>query len=178
MEHPKPPLPDSPGRRRALHALGAFALALPSAHAAQGVTASASAPDFTLPMLSGGNLRLLEQRGQVVMLNFWASWCAPCRREMPHLDRIYRKYRPSGFVLLGVNVDEDPRNAEEVRDRLALHFPVLLDGARRVSREYGLAAMPSTVLIDRDGRVRQRHAGYHDGSEDTYEKQVRELLKE
>jgi peroxiredoxin len=173
----------APGRRRLLQLGGALALALgaPLAKSAPAVgralPGSADAPDFTLPLSTGGNLRLLEQRGQVVMLNFWASWCAPCQREMPHLDRLYGRYRPSGFLLLGVNVDEDARNAEVVRSRLALRFPVLLDSRRDVSRAYGLATMPSTVLIDRDGRVRFRNAGYHEGSEETYEKQVRELLK-
>lgn len=154
-------------------ALAAGAVATPAA-----VTPSKSAPDFALRSLEGPNLRLQEQRGRVVMVNFWATWCGPCRVEMPHLARLYEKYRASGFQLLGVNIDEDPRQAASVANKLGLRFPVLLDTEKKVSRLYDLSTMPSTVLIDRDGRVRYVHRGYRDGYEDTYEKQIRELLKE
>jgi len=158
-----------------------IALALLVSVASAGASATAvsqRAPDFTLPSAAGTNLRLQEQRGQVVMLNFWATWCGPCRREMPQLDRLYEKYRAAGFVLLGVNIDEDRRNAVGLSTKLGLHFPVLFDSKQKVSRLYDLSTMPSTVLIDRDGRVRFVHLGYKDGYEETYEKQVTELLRE
>ena len=136
-----------------------------------------AAPDFTLRTMGGPNLRLQEQRGQVVMVNFWATWCGPCRQEMPHLNRLYEKYRASGFVLLGVNVDDDARNAVEVATKLGVRFPVLLDTEKTVSKLYDLATMPSTVLIDRDGKIRYIHRGYLNGYEDNYDKQIRELLK-
>jgi peroxiredoxin len=136
------------------------------------------APDFTLKSLDGPNLRLQEQRGRVVMVNFWATWCGPCRQEMPQLNKLYEKYRGSGFVLLGVNVDDDTRNAASVAGKLGVKFPVLWDTDKAVSKRYDLATMPSTVLIDRDGKVRYVHRGYRDGFEDLYEKQIRELLKE
>ncbi|TMH73866.1 MAG: TlpA family protein disulfide reductase [Betaproteobacteria bacterium] len=152
--------------------------AIASAAAAAAVMTSGLAPDFTLHSVAGSNLRLREQRGQVVMLNFWASWCGPCRQEMPHLDRLYEKYRASGFQLLGVNVDDDIGNASGLSTKLGLHFPVLLDTEKKVSHLYDLSTMPSTVLIDRDGRVRYIHRGYKDGYEQTYEEQIRELLRE
>jgi peroxiredoxin len=136
------------------------------------------APDFTLKTMDGPNLRLQEQRGRVVMVNFWATWCGPCRQEMPQLNKLYEKYRGSGFVLLGVNVDDDTRNAASVAGKLGVKFPVLLDTDKAVSKRYELATMPSTVIIDRDGKVRYVHRGYRDGFEDLYEKQIRELLKE
>jgi peroxiredoxin len=139
---------------------------------------SGPAPDFTLKSLDGPNLRLQEQRGRVVMVNFWATWCGPCRQEMPQLNKLYEKYRGSGFVLLGVNVDDDTRNAASVAGKLGVKFPVLWDTDKAVSKRYDLATMPSTVLIDRDGKVRYVHRGYRDGFEDMYEKQIRELLKE
>jgi peroxiredoxin len=150
---------------------GAWASAAPLAP-------QALAPDFTLRTLDGKNLRLGEQRGRVVLVNFWATWCGPCRQEMPHLNKLYDKYRSSGFMLLGVNVDEDTRNAVAVADKLGVRFPVLPDADKRVSQKYDLRAMPSTVLIDRDGRVRHVHRGYQSGFEDTYDRQIRELLKE
>jgi peroxiredoxin len=139
---------------------------------------TATAPDFTLRTLDGDKLRLGEQRGRVVLVNFWATWCGPCRQEMPHLNKLYEKYKASGFVLLGVNVDDDTRQAAGVANKLGVKFPVLPDADKRVSRQYDLSAMPSTVLIDRDGKVRYLHRGYQSGYEDTYDKQIRELLKE
>jgi thiol-disulfide isomerase/thioredoxin len=127
--------------------------------------------------MNGPNLRLAEQRGRVVMVNFWATWCGPCRQEMPQLDRLYQKYRSSGFVLLGVNVDEDARKAADVATKLGVTFPVLLDTDKAVSKLYDLSTMPSTVIIDRDGKVRYFHRGYLAGYEDNYDKQIRELLK-
>jgi thiol-disulfide isomerase/thioredoxin len=142
------------------------------------VAPSAGAPDFTLPSLGGPNLRLQEQRGRVVMVNFWASWCGPCRVEMPHLGRLYERYRGAGFVVLAVNIDEDPSKAASLAGQLGMRFPVLLDSEKKVSRLYDLSTMPSTILIDRDGRVRYVHRGYREGYEDTYDKQIRELLRE
>ena len=112
------------------------------------------------------------------MVNFWATWCGPCRVEMPHLNRLYEKYRGAGFVLFGVNVDDDVRNAAALAQKMGLKFPILADAEKRVSKQYDLSAMPSTVLIDRDGRVRHVHRGYREGFEDMYEKQIRELLKQ
>jgi peroxiredoxin len=159
-----------------LLALAALTVAGGAAGAA--VTPSAGAPDFTLPSLTGPNLRLQEQRGRVVMINFWATWCGPCRVEMPHLSRLYEKYRGSGFTVLAVNIDEDPNKAASLAQQLNMRFPVLLDADKKVSRLYDLSTMPSTILVDRDGRVRYVHRGYHDGYENTYDQQIRELLRE
>jgi peroxiredoxin len=147
-----------------------------AAHAA--VTPQATAPDFTLKSAEGRNLRLAEQRGQVVLVNFWASWCGPCKVEMPHLNKLYDKYRASGFTLLAVNIDDDARTGSATAARWGLKFPVLLDADKRVSKLYDLGSMPATVLIDRDGKVRYLHRGYKDGVEETYERQIRELVKE
>ncbi len=169
-------------RRVLLTSLGASALfgalATGSPRARAAVTASMPAPDFTLKSAEGGNLRLAEQRGQVVLVNFWATWCGPCKIEMPHLNRLFEKYKSAGFVLLGINIDEDPRQAVALATRLGLKFPVLLDTDKAVSRRYALDSMPGTVLIDRDGKVRHVHRGYREGVEATYEAQVRALVKE
>lgn len=142
------------------------------------VTPTSVAPDFALRSSSGSNLRLSEQRGQVVMVNFWATWCGPCREELPQLNRLYEKYQAAGFTLLGVNVDSSSKDALGMAKRLGVQFPVLFDSKKETSRLYGLESMPWTVLIDRSGKVRYVHAGYKPGFEKTYETQVRELLKE
>jgi len=165
-------------RKPVLRLLMGAALVLGSTLPAQAIAPAGIAPDFTLRSADGQNLRLNEQRGRVVLVNFWATWCGPCKQEMPHLNRLYEKYRASGFVLLGVNVDEDPRLAVGLAQRMGLKFPVLFDGDKKVSKLYDLGSMPSTVMIDRDGRVRHVHLGYREGLEDTYEKQIRELVKE
>ncbi len=152
-------------------------LAFGNGTAMAAVAPQSAAPDFTLHSVSGPNFRLQEQRGRVVLINFWATWCGPCRQEMPHLNRLYDKYRAAGFVLLGVNVDDNARNASDLALKLGLKFPVLLDTDKSVSHLYDLSTMPSTVLIDREGRVRYVHKGYLAGYEDVYDKQIRELLK-
>jgi peroxiredoxin len=167
-----------PYRHAFTHSLLAAALAAACAGSFAAVAPHAPAPDFTLRALNGPNLRLKEERGRVVLVNFWATWCGPCREEMPKLNRLYEKYRAAGFDLLGVNIDDDPRNAEAVAAKLGVKFPVLLDTDKQVSKLYDLSTMPSTVIIDRDGRVRYVHLGYLAGTENDYEKQVRQLLEE
>ena len=162
----------------ARRALLGLALAAGAGLAVPAVAPAAPAPDFTLRTMNGPNLRLQEQRGQVVLVNFWATWCGPCRQEIPHLNKLYDKYRASGFVLLGVNIDEDAKVAADLAAKLGVKFPVLLDTDKKVSRLYDMSAMPATVVIDRDGRVRYIHRGYRDGYEETYDQQIRGLLKE
>ena len=136
------------------------------------------APDFTLMNQSGEPVSLSELRGQVVMINFWASWCAPCREEMPLLEQIHQRYEPLGFTLLGVNVEENSADAENwLKDR-PVSFPILFDPQNGVSKLYDVVAMPSTVLIDRSGNVRFLHHGYQPGLENEYQDQVRALVRE
>lgn len=136
------------------------------------------APDFTLKSLSGENVRLSELRGQVVMINFWASWCGPCRQEMPLLEALYQRYSALGFELLGVNVEQDVDDAKRWLADTDVSFPVLLDPTNQLTRMYDVKAMPSTVLVDRDGNVRHLHKGYKPGDENTYQDLVRALIRE
>ena len=126
------------------------------------------APDFALKSSTGENLRLSEFRGDVVMINFWATWCGPCRQEMPLLDELHNRYERVGFNLLGVNIDDDSRRAMQMIDELGVDFPVLFDDRKEVSELYDVETMPVTVLVDREGTVRYVHLGYKPGDEDTY----------
>jgi peroxiredoxin len=137
-----------------------------------------SAPDFALKSSTGENLRLSEYRGDVVMINFWATWCGPCRQEMPLLDELYTRYERVGFNLLGVNIDDDSRRAMQMIKELGVNFPVLFDDRKEVSKLYEVEAMPVTVLVDREGNVRYVHHGYKPGYEEKYLDQVRSLLRE
>lgn len=142
------------------------------------VTDSGPAENFTLKSASGENIRLSEYRGQVVLINFWASWCGPCRQEMPHLDAIHKKYEPMGFTVFGINVEQDRKMADKILRDIPVSFPILFDDSNLVSELYKVDAMPVTVLVDRNGDIRFMHRGYKPGYEDEYEKQVRTLIKE
>lgn len=153
--------------------LGALSTPVLAAKTLQG-----EAPDFTLKSNSGKNLRLSELRGQVVMINFWASWCGPCRQEMPILDALHKRYAKAGFSVLGVNVEQDSGLADQLLKDIPVSFPVLYDPDSVVSKLYAVDAMPSTVMVDRDGRMRYLHRGYKPGYEDDYRDQIVELLSE
>jgi peroxiredoxin len=143
------------------------------------VGASASmAPAFSLPSRSGDTVALAQLKGKVVMLNFWASWCGPCRQEMPLLEQMHKRYSSLGFTLVGVNVDANSKDAEEWLGKTPVTFPVLFDRESKVSKMYDVSAMPSTVFIDRQGNVRYLHRGYKAGDEGEYLNQIRALLKE
>ncbi len=143
-------------------------------------TASVSgpAPNFTLKSLNGKNLKLSEMAGNVILVNFWASWCGPCLQEMPLLNNIHKKYEPLGFTVLGVNVEENSDNARAFLADRGVDFPVLLDNKNLVSKLYDVVVMPTTVLVDRDGNMRFLHQGYKSGDEAQYRKMVKKLLRE
>lgn len=149
-------------------------LAASSAHA---VTEGEAAPDFTLPSLTGGNLRLEEYRGKVVLVNFWASWCGPCRQEMPILDQIHKRYGSLGFAVLGVNVEAERSKARQVAERTGVSFPLVFDEAQTVSEAWAIESMPYSVLIDRSGKVRYIHKGYKPGDERQYVDALKAVLR-
>ncbi|TDJ13318.1 MAG: TlpA family protein disulfide reductase [Gammaproteobacteria bacterium] len=148
-----------------------------SSLASSGLTGQ-TAPDFVLRSSTGENLRLSEYRGDVVMINFWATWCGPCRQEMPLLDELYGRYQRVGFSLLGVNIDDDSRRAMAMVKELGVRFPVLFDEEKKVSKLYEVEAMPMTILLDREGTVRHIHYGYKPGYEQKYLNEIRSLLRE
>jgi len=138
----------------------------------------APAPDFTLPARDGGNVRLSDLRGQVVMINFWATWCGPCRQEMPLLQQIQAKYEPLGFTLVGINVEPDSAAAMTWLKQVSVSFPILFDQKNVVAEQFGVQGMPSSVFVDRAGNVRYVHRGYQPGDEAKYADMVRSLAKE
>lgn len=146
-----------------------------SSHA---ISASKAAPNFTLKSYSGKNIKLSEYRGQVVLLNFWASWCGPCRTEMPLLENIHQKYKKLGFTVMGVNVEEDNAKAKNIVKDNKLTFPILFDTENKVSELFQVSAMPSTIIIDRSGNMRYLHKGYKPGDEAEYAKWIKKLVRE
>lgn len=136
------------------------------------------APAFTLTALGGDQTALSQYKGQVVMVNFWATWCGPCQQEMPVLDQMYKKYKPAGFTLLGISVDKAGPAVKDLMTRKPVSFPILLDPANEVSKVYHVDEMPSTVIIDRKGEIRYIHRGYKPGDENEYQDRIRQLIKE
>jgi thiol-disulfide isomerase/thioredoxin len=149
-------------------------LAVP-AHA---VNPSGPAPQFQLPSMAGKDVNLAQYKGQVVMINFWASWCGPCRTEMPILEKLSAKYKPMGFAMIGVNVEPDSKVAADWLKVTPVTFPILFDTKSEVSKLYSVASMPSTVIVDRKGNLRWKHVGYKAGDENEYLDQIRALVRE
>jgi thiol-disulfide isomerase/thioredoxin len=152
----------------------ALALALPALAGSEG----GPAPAFALGARGGHDVSLAQYRGQVVMINFWASWCGPCRQEMPLLEGIYKKYNKLGFTLLGVNVEPDSKAADDWLKATPVSFPILYDKDSKVSQLYEVGGMPSTVFIDRSGKLRKLHRGYKPGDENEYLDTIRALIRE
>ena len=140
--------------------------------------ATGPAAEFKLQSRSGPAVSLSSLKGQVVLINFWATWCGPCRKEMPFLEQIQKKYAPLGFTLVGVNVEEDSRLMDAFLNDVPVTFPILLDPANSVSKLYNVSAMPSTVIVDRKGNVRFIHQGYQTGDESKYQDMIRQLIRE
>jgi peroxiredoxin len=138
----------------------------------------ARAPDFALKANNGTNIRLSEYRGQVVLLNFWASWCRSCRTEIPHIMEIAGDPASGDLQVLGINIDEQPELAESISRELGINYPVLFDDAQAVSKLYDLPTLPVTLLLDRGGEVRFMHSGYKPGDEIAYMNELSQLLAE
>jgi len=162
-------------RLLALTALSAVATLTAAAAALQ---TGAAAPAFQLNSNTGKPLALADFRGQIVLLNFWASWCGPCRQEMPILEQLNRQYHGKGVTLLGINVEPDSAAAVSWLKATPVTFPILFDTDSKVSSLYEVAGMPNTVIIDRKGQVRYIHRGYSAGAENDYLNQIRALIRE
>jgi peroxiredoxin len=137
-----------------------------------------TAPAFSLPKLPGpGEISLASLRGQVVLLNFWATWCEPCEREMPAMERLYARLAPAGLHLLAVTVDDEKEKADRFRERFSLTFDVLWDPDKLVSDAYQAYRYPETLLIGRDGVVVERYIGPRDWDSPLYEARISRLLE-
>jgi thiol-disulfide isomerase/thioredoxin len=125
-----------------------------------GVAQKPIAPiEFELPGLDGQKVKLSSLKGKVVFLNFWATWCGPCRSEMPSMQRMYEKLKSEGLEILAVDLQEDKGQVQAFARELGLHFPILLDSAGSVGAQYNARAIPTTYLIDRSGFIFARAVG-------------------
>lgn len=142
-------------------------------------TSAGVAGDFALHDLEGATVRLSDYGDKIVYVSFWASWCEPCRSELPQLQKIWERLRDKGFVLLSIAVDpSDLENAVRRQvHRYRYHFPVLLDQDTEVANRYNpTMTLPFGVLFDRRGRIAYTHKGYRIGDEQLIEKKIEKLL--
>jgi peroxiredoxin len=121
-----------------------------------------AAPEFSLSDLAGKKVQLKALRGNLVFLNFFATWCGPCREEMPGMERLFRTHQDKGLVVLAVNMEESAKTVRPFVQQLKLSFPIVLDTEGAVTRDYGVRALPVSFLIGRDGHIRWRAIGGRD----------------
>ncbi|HEY3382681.1 MAG TPA: TlpA disulfide reductase family protein [Vicinamibacterales bacterium] len=136
------------------------------------------APAVRLSSADGSVLSLADLKGRVVLVDFWASWCAPCRRSFPALDRLYVNLKSRGFEVIAVNLDERRQDAVDFLVARPHETTVVFDPEGASARAFGLAGMPTSFLIDREGRIRFVHVGYTDKVLDAYRREIEQLLTE
>ncbi len=143
-----------------------------------GVGKGQRAPEFSLPSLQGSTVALSSMRGKVVLVDFWAQWCEPCKKELPQLDKLAKDYAGKGVVIVAVNIDKQRDNAERMVKQLGVTLPVLLDPAGSVAGTYDLPKMPTSFVIDKKGIVRFVNEGF-DGPKDVdrFKQELDELTK-
>ena len=136
-----------------------------------------TAPVFSLKDINGNTVTLDSLKGKVVFLDFWATWCGPCKEEFPELDALYKKYNKDGLEVVAVSVDKSESNVGEFLKKRPVSFTILTNTKGDVAEAYGLPGMPTAFIIGKDGEIKHRHAGFSKAFLPVYEKEIAELLK-
>ncbi|MBK5255372.1 MAG: TlpA family protein disulfide reductase [Vicinamibacteria bacterium] len=170
--------PFRPSPKPVLLGLLAAVLAFGLAHAAEAVVKPRPAPAFSLKDTAGQSRTLAEFRGRVVLVDFWASWCAPCKASFPALDSLQEEFRGDGVEVVAINVDEDPKNAASFLAGRSPSMTVLFDPKGVSPQDFKVEGMPSSFLIDREGQVRFEHTGFTERTKFEFRREIEILLKE
>jgi len=158
-------------------ALCLLGLYLASRHTAPKSPPSASgnlAPDFSVTDIDGKKLSLSDYRGKVVLLDFWATWCSPCREEIPHFVEMQNKYGPQGFQVIGISMDDDAKPVREFYQKYNLNYPVAIGDDKLADRFGGVLGLPVNFIIDRQGRISKKYLGATEAS--VFDEDVSKLL--
>jgi peroxiredoxin len=140
----------------------------------EGVNTGNRARGFTLQTVDGDKVSLKDYEGKVVLINFWATWCPPCRAEIPDIQSTYEARQGDDFVVLGVNVEESRATVQQFMDEIEMTYPVLLDEGGKVLQMYRASGLPVSVIVSRDGVIQVRHVGYL--TADQLEKYLADLM--
>ena len=140
--------------------------------------AGTAAPSFNLEDLNGSSVTLEQFKGKVVFLDFWGTWCAPCKEEMPELDKLYNKYRKEGFEVIGVSINGSRPDIEKFLQKVPVGFHILIDDKDRAGDAYRVSSLPVGFIIGKDGIIRHKHMGFGSEFLPMYEKEIIELLKQ
>jgi peroxiredoxin len=143
---------------------------------ASALDAGARLPEIGLTDLSGKRVDVASLKGKVVLVDFWATWCAPCKQEMPVLERLYQKYKDRGFTVVGVSVDQESTNVGSFLKQLKVSFPIVHDKVHEVANRFHPPRMPSSYVVDRNGVVRYVHGGFRSGDDAKLESELNTLL--
>ncbi len=145
---------------------------------AQASQVGSSAPDFNLVDMNGKVVTLMQFKGKVVLLDFWAPWCDICREELPALDALYKKYSKEGVEIIGIDMDSSEKLVTEFLQKVPVTFTVLIDRKAFTRREYNFRTLPTAFIIGRDGVIRYVHLGFGKEFLQMYEKEINELLNQ
>jgi len=137
-------------------------------------------PDFKGKTTHNGEIKLSDFLGKVVLIDFWASWCPPCREEMPELVKFYNSHKDQKFELIAVNIDNDSENMHHFLDKLFPKpgFPIVVDDEQQIPSLFNIEAMPTTIFIDKNGKIRFRHDGFKKSYVNDFNEELAQLLKE
>ncbi len=152
----------------------AWVLLRPPSADHKGNTGLRPAPDFTLTDLSGSKLSLSAYRGKVVLLDFWATWCAPCKEEIPHFVDMQNRYGPRGLQIIGVSMDDDDKPVREFQQQFKMNYPVAVGTTQLAGQYGGVLGLPITFVVDREGRIVSRHIGQTNA--EVFEAEIQKLL--
>ncbi len=145
--------------------------------AAPAMVTAAPAPAFSLPDSAGDAVTLAQQQGKLVYLDFWASWCGPCRQSFPWMNEMLAKYRDKGLVIIGVNLDANPADADKFLAKTPAQFTVVYDNSGATPTAYGVKGMPTSFLIDQNGQILSQHAGFNASQKADLEAAIQQALE-
>ena len=143
---------------------------------AQGV--NSKAPDFSVKDLDGNEIKLADLKGKTILLDFWASWCVPCKKSMPHLIDLYNDHKADSLIVIGINVDEEKGKIKEFQSGInqEIPFPIVFDKDSKLPALYDVEGMPTTIVISKDGIIKYKEVGYNSDLKEKLDKTITDLL--